>query len=187
MNLTSRNQDPIHASLALSSLLIVWYRPQTKFTQQVNIQHFVTGVLYLCKTEVNSLISMSEKKVPLLLHRGVHTLFSISWSNLMLQPCMIGMMWTWVSRSAGNRKHYWCEWKLHGTVSLIWASHSWGYQQWWSGMTPLTHLPLDKMVTFSQTIFWDEFSWMKNFVFWLKFHWSLFLRVQLTTTQHWFR
>ena len=36
---------------------------QTKFTQQqVNIQHFVTGVLYLCKTEVNSLISMSEKK-----------------------------------------------------------------------------------------------------------------------------
>ena len=45
---------------------------QTKFTQQqVNIQHFVTGILYLCKTEVNSLISMSEKKVPLLLHRGV--------------------------------------------------------------------------------------------------------------------
>ena len=25
---------------------------------------------------------------------------------------------------------------------------------------------------------------MKSFVFWLKFHWSLFLRVQLTITQH---
>ena len=27
---------------------------------------------------------------------------------------------------------------------------------------------------------------MKIFVFWLKFHWSMFLRVQLTITQHWF-
>ena len=29
MNLTSRNQDPIHASLALSSLLSVWYKPNS--------------------------------------------------------------------------------------------------------------------------------------------------------------
>ena len=43
-----------------------------------------------------------------------------------------------------------------------------------------THLHLDKMAAFSQTIFSDAFSWMKSFVFWLKFHWSLFLRVQLT-------
>ena len=28
--------------------------------------------------------------------------------------------------------------------------------------------------------------WMKNFDFWPKCHWSLFLRVQLTITQHWF-
>ena len=27
----------------------------------------------------------------------------------------------------------------------------------------------------------------ENVVFWLKFHWSLFIRVQLTITQHWFR
>ena len=47
----------------------------------------------------------------------------------------------------------------------------------------LTHLHLDKMATVLQTIF----SWMKNFKFWLEFHWSLFLRVQLTITQHWFR
>ena len=43
----------------------------------------------------------------------------------------------------------------------------------------LTHLPLDKMAAVSQTIFSDAWSWMKSFVFWLKFHWSLFLRVQL--------
>ena len=28
---------------------------------------------------------------------------------------------------------------------------------------------------------------MKTFVFWSEFHWSLFLRVQLTISQHWFR
>ena len=33
----------------------------------------------------------------------------------------------------------------------------------------------------------DAFSWMKSFLFLLKCHWSLFLRVQLTVTQHWFR
>ena len=34
---------------------------------------------------------------------------------------------------------------------------------------PLTHLPLGKMAAISQTIFSDAFSWMKSFVFWLKF------------------
>ena len=33
----------------------------------------------------------------------------------------------------------------------------------------LTHLPLDKMAAISQTIFSDAYSWMKHFVFWLKF------------------
>ena len=51
----------------------------------------------------------------------------------------------------------------------------------------ITHLPLDKMATISQTIFSDAFSSMKSFVFWLKFHWSLFLTVWLTITQHWSR
>ena len=50
-----------------------------------------------------------------------------------------------------------------------------------------THLPLDKMATILRTIFSDAFSWMNFFVFWLKFHWCLFLRVQLTISQHWIR
>ena len=48
-----------------------------------------------------------------------------------------------------------------------------------SGMEGLTHLPLDKMAAISQTIFSKVFLWMENCVFWLKFHWSLFPRVQL--------
>ena len=51
----------------------------------------------------------------------------------------------------------------------------------------LTHLPLDKMAAISQTIFPATVSWMKSFTLWLKIHWSLFLRVQLTIIQHWFR
>ena len=31
------------------------------------------------------------------------------------------------------------------------------------------------------------FSWMKTFVFWLKFHWSLFLWMKFTVSQHWFQ
>ena len=47
---------------------------------------------------------------------------------------------------------------------------------------PLPHLSLDKMATISQVIFSDASLWMKSFVFWLKFEWSLFLRVQLKIT-----
>ena len=36
------------------------------------------------------------------------------------------------------------------------------------------------MAAILQTIFLDAFSRMKNFVFWFKFHWSLFLMVKLT-------
>ena len=62
-------------------------------------------------------------------------------------------------------------------------------QRWLQSYTCflLTHLPRNKMAAISQTIFSHGFLWMKSFVFRLKFHWSLFLRVQLTITQHWFR
>ena len=49
-----------------------------------------------------------------------------------------------------------------------------------------THLPWDKMAAIPRKIFANVFSWMKSFLFWLKFYWSLFLRVQLTINQHWF-
>ena len=56
--------------------------------------------------------------------------------------------------------------------SLEWSSHmGWGY---W-----LTHLPLDKMAAISQIIFANAFLRMKSFVFWSKFHKSLFLRVPI--------
>ena len=39
---------------------------------------------------------------------------------------------------------------------------------------------------FANDIF-KRIFWMKKVDFWLKFHWRLFLMIQLITTQHWFR
>ena len=52
----------------------------------------------------------------------------------------------------------------------------------------LTHWGRDKMADIfqSQTTLSNAFSWMKMFKFLLRFHWILFLRVQLTIFQHWF-
>ena len=48
-----------------------------------------------------------------------------------------------------------------------------------------SYTPLDKIAAISQTTVWSAFSWMK--LFRLKFHWSFFLRVQLTISENWFR
>ena len=51
----------------------------------------------------------------------------------------------------------------------------------------LTHWGRDKIDAILQTAFLNAISWMKMFEFRLKFHWSLFLKVQLTIFQHCFR
>ena len=53
--------------------------------------------------------------------------------------------------------------------------------------TALTHWDRDKMADISQTTFSNAFSWMKMNEFRLRYHWNLFLRVQLTISQHCFR
>ena len=45
----------------------------------------------------------------------------------------------------------------------------------------------DKMAAVFQTTFFNMFSWMKIYEFRSKFHWNLFLRVQLTIFRHWYR
>ena len=48
----------------------------------------------------------------------------------------------------------------------------------------LAHWGLDKMAAISQTTVSNPFSWMKIYEFRIKFHRSLFLRVQQTLFQH---
>ena len=55
---------------------------------------------------------------------------------------------------------------------------------WWKR---LTHSGLDTIPAISQTTFSNALSWMKMYEFRLRFHWSLFPRIQLTILQHWFR
>ena len=51
----------------------------------------------------------------------------------------------------------------------------------------LTRWGRDQIDTITQTTFLSAFFWTKMFELRLKFHWSLFLRVQLTKFHHWFR
>ena len=69
----------------------------------------------------------------------------------------------------------WHRFDVHKGIS---ASH---------GYWPLTHWGRDKMAAFSQTTLSNAFSCLKIFEFRLKIYWSLFLRVELTIFQHWFR
>ena len=57
----------------------------------------------------------------------------------------------------------------------------------WRWVSELNTLRPRQMDAISQTTFPNALSWMKMFEFRLKFHWSLFLRFQLTIFQHWFR
>ena len=60
-------------------------------------------------------------------------------------------------------------------ISMVGSSH------------PVNSSSLDKMALISHMMFWKAFSWMKILEFRWKFHWSLFLWVQLTISEHWFR
>ena len=68
----------------------------------------------------------------------------------------------------------------------------------WTNSQPLPWTPItvkcvltrrgrDKMVAIFQTTFSNTFSGKKMFEFRLRFHWNLFLRFQLTISEHWFR
>ena len=82
------------------------------------------------------------------------------------------------------------------TVYLLWPHHrgnvprtpvAWGVSHMEDYDLLLTHWGLDKMDTILQTTFSNALSWMKMFEHRFKFHWNLFLRVQLTIFQHCFR
>ena len=68
------------------------------------------------------------------------------------------------------------------TLCLVWRS-----LHWYCCISVLTHWGQDEMNNISQTTFSNEFSSIKMFEFRLRFHWSLFPRVQLTIFQHWLR
>ena len=87
------------------------------------------------------------------------------------------------------------EWMIHinhrYTIVLKIGKHTCIICWHWKGVDGwklfLTHWGRDKMAVISQTTFSNVFSSMKMCEFRLKFHWSLFPRVQSKKFKHWFR
>ena len=86
----------------------------------------------------------------------------------------LGPHFNWISTVAYVNL---CSLNNHAFIGTLWAAIR----------QHLTHWGRDKMDAISQTTSSSAFSWMKMFEFRLKFHWSLFLGVQLTIFQHWLR
>ena len=103
------------------------------------------------------------------------------------------------AQRASNTENVPIWWHHHYTVNKIgrlllyahWLATAWCLLMPWF-LNRLTAITLtrwgrDKMAAISQTALSNTFSWMEMLEFRSKFHWSLFLRVQLTISQHWFR
>ena len=110
----------------------------------------------------------------LILHNPTERpLVDISSNRLTLK---LNLIWWAVSEnmSSGNKK-----WREH----VIGAKS--GRQS--IGTCHLTHWVRDKMVAIFADDIFKCISWMKMYTLRLKFHWSLFPRVQSTIFKHWFR
>ena len=92
---------------------------------------------------------------------------------------------SWIAAKPGSVVHTVSAYGLATWQSIYmdridsYAKHAWNRH--------LTHWGGDKMAAISQTTLSNAFSWMKILEFRLKLHWSLFLRIQLTIFQCWFR
>ena len=75
--------------------------------------------------------------------------------------------------------------KMNNYIHIIKTSVS--YPCHGLSLSMITHWGRDKMDAIFQTTISNGISWMKIYLFRLKFHWSLLLRVQITISQHWFR
>ena len=100
-----------------------------------------------------------------------HTLWNYTSSLCCWWHAIILFLWEYHGHLVTN---LWC---FDQNVKCIIMFHTMFIDEISHNLPCLTHLPLDKMAAFSQTIFSDAFMWMKSFAFWFKFHWSLFLRV----------
>ena len=78
---------------------------------------------------------------------------------------------------------YWRVRHLRAMVTLYEALLHWHY----ADQMVVNSLGPRQMAAISQTTPSNTFSWMRMLEFRLKFHWSLFLMVQLTIFHHWFR
>ena len=100
-----------------------------------------------------------------------------STTGIKIEP---GTMWKYSLYHTGLTKNWtYLPYFIQSEVILSYIRHM------RSALIILTHWGRDKMGAISQTTFSIAFSWMKMFKYRLKFHWNVFLMVQLTIFQHW--
>ena len=103
-------------------------------------------------------------------------------------------------RSSHNNALRWMSQDLTDDKSTLVQVMAWCLQEtnlylsqcWLSSLSPygaarpqqVKSFPCTNLAPILQMIFPDALSWIKTFVFWLKFHKSLFLKVQLSISQH---
>ena len=126
----------------------------------------------LCKKDVTPLLMHWSYIFLALSHRKVH---NIPWSLCVGKPVLSGFPRASNVESKASPCHDNFVHKAGQTDGQTDANRT--MHDSTDGRWRLTHLPFDEMAAISQTIFSDTFFWMKSFVFWLKFHRSLFLRV----------
>ena len=92
-----------------------------------------------------------------------------------------------ISRANGNPGLF--AWAINGVVHVRETRINQYVQDTMQNLwqSTLTHWGWIRMAAISQTTLSNSFYWMKMFLLWFKFHWSLFLAAQLTTNQYWFR
>ena len=101
----------------------------------------------------------------------------------------------WVNnRDVGDLRRHWTHCNITVMfLQLIWRSSTrrWNPQvpmsKWVAGPWFKAHWGRDEIDAISQMTSSNAFSWMKMNEFRLGFHWSLFLRFELTIFHHWFR
>ena len=143
----------------------LWYAFSHVYSRVMDFEYIYRYVVKTCyPLESNTPLFVSPQVVG--------HLHSTSWNQLLIHRFVIGHKRHWSESYLG---------RLLKNTDLL-------NKHWLESVEKyLTHLSLDKIATISQMIFPDAFSWMKSFVFWLKFPLSLFLRIQLTITQLWLR
>ena len=124
---------------------------------------------------------------------GIFFLFELWCHFASWQRVNINLYFPWPSNESDRISDPFMCLPIFQLFSLL-SSYNICLQLGWSILTQnfiqfllLTHWGRDKMEAISWTIFSSVFSWMKIIWILIKFYWSLFLRVQLTIFQHWFR
>ena len=115
----------------------------------------------------------------------------------------------WIPHTKASDAELWCFGIFYQRVNKRWSKQSWGW--WFETLSSPLWRHCNVILCFVVIVF--PFLWIQefnsspnlqndrlfanniiigifvieNFVYWLKFPWSLFLRVLLTIAQHWFR